>query len=202
MTATALATDTVHLAVFPAEALAFETSWRNHKSAHKAVMGLFPAVLPGDDRSRRVTSGILYRLDQVAGQARVIVQSTAAPSRLPDSAQHRTIDPQTWRHETGQRLMCRVAVNPIRRSSRNGERVIEADEVQDWLQSKIASGLTIETIGSHSRDALRGDGHSLVTDTLDFIATVNDPDALIDLRINGVGRAKAYGCGLLTTIAM
>jgi len=45
-----------------------------------------------------------------------------------------------------------------------------------------------------------GMGAALQVDTADGVGTVHDPDRLLELVVDGVGRAKAYGCGLLTVI--
>ncbi|GAB7100777.1 hypothetical protein JCM3263A_22520 [Thermobifida fusca] len=49
-----------------------------------------------------------------------------------------------------------------------------------------------------SKGARKGRPVSLVTVTFDGRLEVTDPDALRRALISGIGRAKAYGCGLMT----
>lgn len=80
--------------------------------------------------------------------------------------------------------------------------VVPTDQLRDWFSTKLSPALTdLEIIGHHRDETRTGSGphrYKIVVDSLDGIARVSDPNALSDLRIKGVGREKAYGCGLLT----
>lgn len=204
--------------------------WLDHMAAHKAVSKLFPARLPGEPQARRAEAGVLYRLDIVDAVPTVLVQSLVPPELVP--AGHRTITvPGTaLAGGVGQRVAFRLAVNPVVRTTRHYEdaakrtvahgsnvaggqatrtghrkqtaRVVRPDEITEWVAAKVAPALGDIEIMSHRRDKTRSGRHQIAIDTIDGVATVTDPNALCRLRLTGVGRSKAYGCGLLTTIAL
>lgn len=76
--------------------------------------------------------------------------------------------------------------------------MVPVGEMEPWLISKVGQALAGIEILAHFRDKNASGPHKLVVDTIDAVATVADPLALTELRLQGVGRSKAYGCGLLT----
>ena len=194
------------------------TDWTDQKAAHRAIMAMFPRDLPGDPAARRAAHGILYRLDNLGGQAVVLVQSAIAPVLLPPAAQTMTVPEHAWRFAPGDRVAFRVAVNPVKRIGKVDPRLtaedratrtlvadgkarevgIGFDEVPGWVAAKVADALTDIEVLDQYRDTTKGGRHRLTVDTLDCLATVVDTDRFDALRRDGVGRAKAYGCGLLT----
>jgi CRISPR system Cascade subunit CasE len=221
-----------HLIEFAAAALRdranFPLDWANHAVVHRAVMDLFGQTLPGPVNRRREMAGILYRLDAAQSPTgdlvmRVLVQAAVAPVTLPTGAQTGVVRGQDWDIPGGSKVMFRVAVNPVQRTTvrfrdaskkvraGHGERfphtqrqaaVLGADLVADWLTPKLVGALSHVELTSHARDVTTsGQGlgkHRVTVDTIDGVATVNDSAALKRLRLAGVGRAKSYGCGLLS----
>lgn len=200
---------------FPTHAV--NTDWNDHGQAHRAVMRLFERHLPGDAHERRATGQILYRVDQhLDGQSSVLVQTRHPVEVLPPAARATTVPPSGWEIPQGQPVMFRVAVNPVRRRterSDDGRRrevvsSLALPDVPPWLADKLAIGLNIDEILNHTRRTLHlrsrasGTPPRLVLDTLDGIATVTDAAALQRLRLDGIGRGKAYGAGLLTVRAL
>jgi CRISPR system Cascade subunit CasE len=202
--------------------------WTNHTIAHRAVMDLFSQTLPGPVNRRRETSGILYRLDSSQGASgdlvtRVLVQAAVAPVALPTGARTGVMRGQDWEIPGSSRVVFRVAVNPVQRTTVRfrdanktvraglGERlphtrqqavVLVADQVVPWLIQKLGGALSHLEVTSHARDVTTsGQGlhkHRVTVDTIDGVATVSNSTALKRLRWVGVGRAKSYGCGLLS----
>lgn len=86
----------------------------------------------------------------------------------------------------------------IRANAKHTARVVPVGEMEPWLTSKMGQAITGIEIVNHFRDKTASGPHGLVVDTIDAIATVEDAGALTELRLQGVGRSKAYGCGLLT----
>lgn len=228
----------IYLTQFPASALTgidgLPLDWTDHVEAHRAVSRLFPVRLPGPAAERRAAAGILYRLDALATDAEptVLVQSLVLPELTPPLSRTTEVSRRSWGVATGVPVAFRLAVNPVRRTTRyyldenrstpapdphltrtadgrrdrsrtkQTARVVPIDELQDWLDSKIGAALSeIEIIG-HYRDTTesgsRAGRYKIVVDTIDALARVADPVVLDRLRIEGVGREKAYGCGLLT----
>ncbi len=87
------------------------------------------------------------------------------------------------------------------------EEASSATEITPWLSEKLAPALVDVRIINHQREVLgrgrQGQNRSkeriaVQVDLIDGIALVEDPKALRMLLKRGVGRAKSYGCGLLT----
>lgn len=209
---------TVHWTRFPASALA-DVDWSDHHDAHRAIMRLFPRLLDGPPSERRAANGILYRVDVLAGEAVVLIQSAVVPQMLPVGARTMIVPERAWTFRTGDRIAFRVAVNPVRRRTvrpegaapavtgeqrdRTGQRdtVVGAVAVNDmptWLTAKMSDAVTDLEVVSHFRDETGHGPQKVIIDTLDCIATVANTHTLGALRQQGIGRAKAYGCGLLT----
>lgn len=183
---------------------------------HRAVMGLFGKV------EGRAESGILFRLDRVAGQAPYfLVQSEVEPV-VPEGisgVEVREFEPPILGE--GQPVSLRVAVNAVRRKTEEvggkkrtrvtsvpfdfDHRAVEAGEttVSSWLARKLSPAVRELEVVNHVRDVLKdpqakGGSKALQVDTVDAIALVADPEALAELIRRGIGREKAYGCGLLS----
>jgi CRISPR system Cascade subunit CasE len=121
------------------------------------------------------------------------------------------------RLQPGQQWQFRLCANPVRSSSRNWNessgrgRVfahVTAEQQKQWLLTRAErhgfelDNSTFEVV--HSRWLRfrkgRGDRHEvrLRTATFDGVLTISDRESLIEALVFGIGRAKAYGCGLLT----
>ncbi len=86
----------------------------------------------------------------------------------------------------------------VRAHVKRTESVVPVSDVEGWLASKMGDAFADVSVLNHFRDKLRSGPQLLVVDTFDAVAAVRDPEALNELRIRGIGRAKSYGCGLLT----
>lgn len=156
-----------------------------------------PELTPGLSRTTEVSR---RAWDVEAGQRvalRLAVNPVFRTTRyFEDKAKSR---PASWsnlatseaapRDESGKR---------VRANAKSTARVVPAGEIEPWLISKVGQAITGIEIVNHFRDKTVSGHHRLVVDTIDAMATVADPLALSELRLRGVGRSKAYGCGLLT----
>ncbi|MEV1010384.1 type I-E CRISPR-associated protein Cas6/Cse3/CasE [Streptomyces sp. NPDC049881] len=193
---------------------------RNAVAMHRRVMSLFPGM-PARDEARKHL-GVLHRVEQSGRQAVLMVQSNrkAAPERLPDgyavSSASRDIDPLLAAVAHGRRLSYRCDANPIRRPTRTTRDVyknlppvvaLHGRPADDWWHRRAElAGLKIHTHLSHPLGAAvgrRGEGsgaqnvrHHRVR--FEGTAEIVDPDALRAAMTGGIGKGKAYGCGLLT----
>lgn len=79
--------------------------------------------------------------------------------------------------------------------------LIKEEEQHKWLARKLAGAVTIEaaSVLPHSPTYFRKGNRSgkLVTVTFEGILNVTDPTRLTSLLENGIGPAKAFGCGLM-----
>ncbi|CAL9427272.1 CRISPR-associated endoribonuclease Cse3 [Streptomyces sp. enrichment culture] len=193
---------------------------RNAVAMHRRVMSLFP-VMPAREEARK-RLGVLHRVEQFGRQAVLMVQSNrkAAPERLPNgyavSSASRDIDPLLEAVAFGRRLSYRCDANPIRRPGsttrelyKNLPPVVALDgrHADDWWHRRAElAGLKIYTHHSQPLGAAvgwRGKGsgaqnvrHHRVR--FEGTAEIVEPDALRTAMTEGIGKGKAYGCGLLT----
>ncbi|MEV6274874.1 type I-E CRISPR-associated protein Cas6/Cse3/CasE [Nocardia sp. NPDC051832] len=123
----------------------------------------------------------------------------------------------------GQLWHFRLTANPVRNvknrsdpetaRARGKVTALEADQELDWLHRKTISagfGLTkagpatqreddVRIISRENRTFMRsGRKVTLSTATFEGVLEVTDADLLRTTLIQGIGRAKGYGCGLLT----
>lgn len=201
--------------------------WSDHVEAHRAVMRLFSPGLTGDPDRRREASGILYRVDVATNgdavpERTILVQSLVAPEVTPPVARSFEVGVSTWSMADADRVVFRLAVNPVSRKTirfndeqktkrlsrprQSGEKtsrrqvasVISPDAIEGWLARRLDGSLTDIELVSHLRDETLSKGHRIVVDTIDAFATVADAAKFDAQRRTGLGRAKAYGCGLIT----
>jgi CRISPR system Cascade subunit CasE len=183
---------------------------------HRRLWQLFPET-PAETRrtSDAVRHGFLFRVEQNRpGQpATILMQSRIQPQpamgvRLLAS---RMIDPKP---SIGQRLAFLLTANPIktirdtelsrktpkRRQSCRVPLLHEKDQ-REWLRRKLAGAAEVETTSLLPHQPLffhKGDrAGKLVTLTYEGTLQVENPQRLLALMTNGVGPAKAFGCGLL-----
>lgn len=112
----------------------------------------------------------------------------------------------------GQTWAFRLTANPTHRATvRERKRILAHVTVarqQEWLMQRgcgmgidlgSAEEPTFRVTDRRSWDFRRDDGRvTLGVATYEGLLTVTDPDALRGVLTSGIGRAKAYGCGLMT----
>lgn len=189
---------------------------RNPYNLHRQLWRLFP----GEERETRANGeqgrqGFLFRVEeQGAGRsARMLVQSRRAPVRADGLILlgSREIQPMP---SAGQRLAFLLTANPVKtitdaqrdaKPDKQAEKcrvpLIKEDEQRDWLARKLANAATLEcaAILPHAPLYFRKGKRAgkLVTCTFEGVLRVDTPERLASLLENGVGPAKAFGCGLL-----
>lgn len=192
---------TTHLTVFPLERSGAAN--RDHAAAHRTVMCLFAENL-GD--SPRSNSSTLFRVESDFG--RILVQSTLAPERdQVDVLGLQVRECETTDFPTGTRVRYRIDVAAVRRTGRQERRVPAAEVGQWWQDLARRNGLQLEgpaaehLLGIDDRTSTGSQPHMRVA-RLSGTAIVADADALTHAMRHGVGRAKSYGCGLLSVIPL
>ena len=189
----------VHLTAVPAHEL-LTRAW-DANQAHRDVMSLFDPNLPGDRKERRAGAGVLFRLDQIPSEVRVLVQSSVPPVLRTPGMRSRVVNLGAGL-APGVGVRFRVAVNAVRRGGPLGERPVEPCDLPDWLLGKLEGALDGATFLAADRRVLRAGARALQVDTVDGAAVVADAALLVDLMRSGVGRSKSYGCGLLSVAAL
>ncbi|MFL0579603.1 type I-E CRISPR-associated protein Cas6/Cse3/CasE [Dietzia sp. 179-F 9C3 NHS] len=185
---------------------------------HQLVMAGYSTVT-GDAATARADHNILYAVDLAnrAGMARLVCQSTATPDWQPlegvlaapatihdgiDLREGDAIQFRTDLNPVSSTPAPRNPLNPDAPRSRGIRRPIRnLAEQLAWAQRKLTdAGLDITGLSIAAERTLIStakQGMKVNVTTFTGTATVTDPDRLATARRTGIGRAKAYGCGLL-----
>jgi len=181
------------------------------------IAASFPSPLDSEAVKRH-----LWRVDKLGYSLFVLVTSPNKPdfSHLieqigwPASEQNwqtAPYDPFLTHLKQGQQWQFRLRANPtyskkdVEGPGKRGK-IIPCETIdaqKAWLEVRMMKhGVTLNGFELTSREVNRFDRNgrtiTLNTATFEGILTVVDPDLLREAMIYGIGRAKAYGCGLLT----
>lgn len=196
------------------------------QAMHAAVMGAFPPGADADQAARG-DGRILWRVDAEGRELLLWVVSPERPSfeaireQAGWSAQPtdvtRSYDGLLDRLAAGQSYAFRLTANPVHTvTDENGQKRrlghVTVAQQERWLLERCGGmGIAIRpsSVGDGALDLVvrdrrtvtfrRGNGTvTLRRATYDGTCTVQGPDLLRDALTNGVGRAKGYGCGLMT----
>jgi CRISPR system Cascade subunit CasE len=178
-------------------------SWTDHGELHRLVMGMFQSAnLPGEANEKRVTSNILFRVDETSTGKVLLIRSDIAPTNLPRGAQTKAVALQVL--DVGEAIRFRLTANAIRRSRpatpeiKRGVGISPVEDVAEWVTNKLAGAVEDVTIFNHDRSVVTSGKSALQLDVVDGYGLVHDTEALQLLLKTGIGRSKAFGCGLLT----
>lgn len=193
---------------------------------HAAVLSAFPPGAPTETESGRVLwrldAGKAHELTLlISSPAKPDLSHVVEQAGWPTGQDHWQTAPLsrlTDRLEAGQCWAFRLTANPIRsvaQGSGRGKRVAHVtvrhqlawlvDRSEDWGFAVVDQdeGLTADVVSrrglSFERDS-DGDRRqvTLTTVTYEGLLTVTDAGRLRHAMGHGLGRAKGYGCGLLT----
>jgi CRISPR system Cascade subunit CasE len=174
---------------------------------HRIVMHLFGHAGGENPRS---TAGILFRVEP-AGPGRagaLLIRSSEKPINALDGMVFRE-EGTAPAPETP--VAFRLAANAVRRQKDGGvvpvprdDAAVEGfDSMTDWVAGNLAGALRDVELLNHDRNVVGiRSGRTVQTDLVDGFGVVEDLDRLQSLLAAGVGRAKNYGCGLLTIKAI
>lgn len=186
-----------HLTAVPAASLGL-SPFSTLEDRHRAVMSLFPPELPGSERERRAGTGILFRVEVTQSGTSVLVRSQIAPSRTVTGLRTREED---LTFERGIRVRWRLAAAGVMRREGRDIGVNLERSVQRYLTTLGGAIYDVEAC-AFDRQIVRGEKRTLPIDVADGVGFVSHPERLTELLSHGVGRSKAYGCGLLTVAVL
>jgi CRISPR system Cascade subunit CasE len=176
-------------------------SWSDNYWIHTKVMQLFGDL--GHDDQVRLRAGILFRLEPELGTGRVLVQST--DPTIDEALRRVDLGGVLSQLRTGQRVGLRLKVNAAKTANRTAggqvhqtRVVLEPGEIAGWVENKLQAAFSAVTIAEITTGLERQRKTPLAVATIDALATVGDPEVLAQLVGTGIGKAKAFGCGLLT----
>lgn len=192
---------------------AVQRDLRDATQLHKTLMRLVPDNLGNTPRQ---DAGLLYRLDEDQHASILLVQATSplTPDRLPShygQIEVKDLAAMFTALRKDLAVRYRIVVNPSKRERLPQEgkkqlgKVIPlsgADAEQWWARRADGSGLHLHTVQGTSLRAARAHSstsamrHNLIR--YEGTATITDPQALTTALLDGIGRGKSYGAGLLT----
>lgn len=183
---------------------------RNIGDLHRTVMSLFPDV-PNDEARRSI--GVLHRLDVINERPALLVQASVRPNldALPEGYGDTAIVsliPLVEILEAGRTVRYRIMVNATKRPKSGpmgGKRIALGAEATKmwWAERAPEAGLVLANEPSLVSGTLTGassDGRHLTLRPwrIDGVASVVDVEKLTSTVREGVGRGRAYGCGMLS----
>lgn len=189
------------------------------QAMHAAVLSGFPPSAPSSE------GRVLWRIDRDGPATLLYVLSPARPdlTHLVEQAGWPMSDVEPWQTRSydglldrlakGQQWAFRLRANPVKMAKDIGKRVGHVTVAQqvEWLLSRCeAHGFVVPNgeTGPGVRVTERGTtsfGRSgarvtLSTAQYDGVLEIQDVPAMRSALVNGIGRAKGYGCGLLTIV--
>ncbi|WP_149180220.1 type I-E CRISPR-associated protein Cas6/Cse3/CasE [Streptomyces sp. TRM49041] len=195
---------------------AVQRDLRDATQMHRTLMRLVPDNLGASPR--RITS-LLYRIDETEHASTLLVQATVplATDRLPQGyghAQAKDLSPMFSVLRKDMQVRYRITVNPAKRQrltleekGRRGQIIPLSGQAADdwWTRKALDAGLqlisALPTPQQPAKPQRRSPQPSTMRHSLiryDGTATVTDPTALTTALLEGIGRGKSYGAGLLS----
>ena len=174
----------------------------DHTVAHRTVMGVFESGMGPNPRSQ---FGVLFRIEPEF--ARILVQSQHPP--LPSQIEALGGQTKAWEAAeipASERVRYRIDIAALRRTGKAEKRIPASDIGTWWIGVARQHGLELEgAVNDHViglRDARRASvalaQPRLRIARISGIARVIEPARLHRAITQGLGRSRAYGCGLLS----
>lgn len=188
---------------------------QNPYQLHQALWRLFPGH---EDADRE----FLFRVEQLQRGvgAHILMQSTIQPQSVDQSPVILNWREYVVNIQNGQRLRFRLRANPIKTIKDSSKGTIEKqgktftktvrvplvheEQQQAWLERKLQSFAQLESLivqpepVLYFRKAKEGRSGKIQTVIFDGILTVTNAEVLSQEIRQGIGPAKAFGCGLLS----
>ncbi|MFI6869233.1 type I-E CRISPR-associated protein Cas6/Cse3/CasE [Nocardia sp. NPDC050406] len=192
---------------------------RDVQRMHQVLMSL--ACPPDFGPSSRSAAGLLYRIEHTAVGVHILMQSATQPdpARLSPGygmAGSRDLTPLLDQLETDVVVRYRIVVNPTKSShqgadQRGKRQGLAGDEAMAWWARRANQcGLALRdtqmsgggTITGFRRGQQQRSRIAIATAKFEGVASVKDAAAVRDSILTGIGRGRAYGCGLLSVAVL
>lgn len=188
---------------------------KNPYQFHQALWRLFPGY---EDAER----DFLFRVEQIQNGVgtNVLLQSAIRPESNEQSPLLQAQREFALNVQNGQRLRFRLRANPIKTIKDSNKGTVEKkgktytktvrvpllheEQQQAWLERKLQDFAQLETLivqpepVTYFRKPKEGRGGKIQTVLFDGVMTVADSVAFVTQVTEGIGPAKAFGCGLLS----
>lgn len=174
---------------------------------HRAVMKAFEHQFEDGEKSVRAKHSILFRVD---GKA-TLVQSAIAPNwgEFFHEKVFEVKEAEIPVFETGTELVFRLAFSPVQRVESPGSqrRIRKTVSPHQWMisrQTHIGAALSPQEVEQDFTEESSSEGHRVPVKkiTASGLLTVTDGDKFQNVLGNGIGRHRAYGCGMLTVASI
>ena len=187
----------------------YELDWRDIRAlrlwdayaVHRAVYDLFPDVRDQQQKQSSVSCGMLYVNQGGDASRRSILFLSDRPPRMPKHGRIATkVIPETFlEHDV---YAFKTVVNPTRRIAKK-LRAIDDAHVIEWFQTRSWGFETISCQLIRSqwlRFAKDGHDVSLKTSLIQGVLRVAARERYKESFVKGIGRGRAFGCGLLQIV--
>jgi len=187
---------------------------RNVGNLHRTVMSMFPDV--PDDEARQ-SMGVLHRLDVINERPVLLVQASVQPNldALPEGYGEATLTsltPLMEILEEGLAVRYRITANATKRPKSGpmrGKRIaLGAEDTKTWWAERAPeAGLLLAdepTLVSETLTGASSEKSRLMLRPwrIDGVASVADVGKLTNTLRVGMGRGRAYGCGMLSVAVL
>jgi CRISPR system Cascade subunit CasE len=180
----------------------------NAEALHRRMMMLVPDDL--GENARRQT-GVLFRIDEEQGSVSALIQARVPldPGRLPEGyarVQVRDLTPMFAALAKGMGVKYRITANASKRlrpedeGAKRGRVVaLRGTAAEDWWRRRAdEAGLTPLSVISSQAGTARSKTIRHDLTRFDGIAVIADPELTAAAVLDGIGRGKSYGAGLLS----
>lgn len=191
----------------------------NHLGAyHSWVEECFPHEISEETRSRK-----LWRIDQLNGKEYLLIVSRNQPDKqrlekygVGESGQTKDYTPLLNSIKEGQRLRFRATLNPVQSIHTGDENqkrgrivphITHNQQLKFLIDRAEKNGFLLNvdevTIVGRNYSILKKSGSRGVRISqvsYEGVLTVTDVEKFTNILIHGLGKKKAYGCGLVTVI--
>lgn len=190
-----------------------ELNWRDIKalrvqdaySIHRVVFDLFEDARSEAQKHASVPSGFLYVDKGGDASSRKILFVSDRPPRIPQAGRllTKSIPDGLLEHDL---YAFETVVNPTKRSMSKKLLAVPDDEVPAWFSSKAATNWGFEVLSCEVLRSqwlsFRKTGHaiSLKQSCLKGVLRVTDSQKFKESFRRGIGRGRAFGCGLLQIV--
>lgn len=191
----------------------------NHLGAyHNWVESSFPDEFGSGERTRK-----LWRIDKLQGDRYLLVLSEKQPDLdklayygVANTAASKSYNILLDRLEVGMKLRFRVTLNPVisistgKQSGKRGKvmpHVTIEHQTKYLMDRSLKNGFQLNenefSITERSMEPLKKQKHHpvrLSKVSYEGLLTITDIELFKEALINGIGKKKAYGCGMMTVI--
>lgn len=194
----------------------------NPVSLHRRVMTLYPHGL-GEEARRQL--GVLFRSDEGADGPQLLIQSRVQPDleKLPrtyGAGVSKPLTPLLEALQPGLPIRYRIAANAVRKPGKSTREIYKLGSIipltgaaaeEWWIRQAETAGLKIHSVHSipldtahcsrgtpQGRGAKPSQAITLARTRFEGSALIQDAALLCQRLADGIGRGKAYGCGLLS----